>query len=77
VGRAGVFALVTVFFLFYLTEVIDLPNWALAVLSTLILVARLFDAVMGIVLGSLMDNIRARWGRPGPGCGSPWWWWWS
>ena len=65
-GRDMVYALISMYFLVYLTEVIDLSNSALATVSILILVARIFDAFMDIVMGSIVDATRSRWGQYKP-----------
>ena len=61
-GRDMVYTLISMYFIFYLTEALDLSDWVLGWVSTLILLARLFDAVMDIVMGSVVDNTRSRWG---------------
>jgi melibiose permease/lactose/raffinose/galactose permease len=66
VGRDMVYTLISMYFIYYLTEALDLSNWVLGAVSTLILVARLFDAVMDIVMGSIVDNTRSRWGHYKP-----------
>ncbi|MDR0783930.1 MAG: glycoside-pentoside-hexuronide (GPH):cation symporter [Propionibacteriaceae bacterium] len=62
-GRDMVYTLVSMYLMVYLTEALDLPDWVLAWAASLILIARLFDAVMDIVMGSIVDNTRSRWGR--------------
>ncbi|MCL2784290.1 MAG: glycoside-pentoside-hexuronide (GPH):cation symporter [Propionibacteriaceae bacterium] len=62
-GRDMVYTLISMYFIFYLTEVLDLSDLVLGWVATLILVARLFDAVMDIVMGSIVDNTRSRWGH--------------
>jgi melibiose permease/lactose/raffinose/galactose permease len=58
-----VYALVSMYLVYYLTEALNLPDATLAWVATLILLARLFDAVMDIVVGSVVDNTRTRWGH--------------
>jgi melibiose permease/lactose/raffinose/galactose permease len=58
-----VYALVSMYLVYYLTEALDLPDATLAWVATLVLAARLFDAVMDIVMGSIVDNTRSRWGH--------------
>lgn len=66
VGRDMVYTLVSMFLIVYLTEVVNLPNDQLWWATTLILAARLFDAVADIVMGAIVDNTRTRWGHYKP-----------
>ena len=66
VGRDMVYTLVSMFLVVYLTEVVNLPNDQLWWATTLILAARLFDAVADIVMGAVVDNTRTRWGHYKP-----------
>ncbi len=63
IGRDAVYTLVSMYFIYYLTEIVQVSNGVLAWVSGLILAARLFDAVMDIVMGSVVDNTRTRWGQ--------------
>jgi len=65
-GRDMVYTLVATFLITYLTEVLTLQDSTLLWVSGLILGARLFDAVMDIVMGSIVDNTRSRWGHYKP-----------
>lgn len=65
-GRDMVYTLVSMYFLVFLTEGLELTNWELGWVSVLVLLARLFDAVMDIVMGSIVDNTRSRWGHYKP-----------
>ncbi len=58
-----VYALVSLYFIFYLTDVIDLPDAVLWWVTTLILGVRLVDAVLDILMGAVVDNTRSRWGH--------------
>ncbi len=66
VGRDMVYTLVSLYFIVYLTEVLNLADDTLWWVTTLILGARLFDAVMDIVMGAVVDNTRTRWGHYKP-----------
>ena len=61
-----VYALVSLYFIFYLTDVIDLPDAVLWWVTTLILGVRLVDAVLDILMGAVVDNTRSRWGHYKP-----------
>ena len=66
IGRDMVYTLVSMFLVVYLTEVINLPDAQLWWATTLILAARLFDAVADIVMGAIVDNTQTRWGHYKP-----------
>jgi len=63
IGRDMVYTLISMYFLWYLTTVLHPSDAVLAWVSGLILAARLFDVVMDIVMGSVVDNTRGRWGQ--------------
>jgi melibiose permease/lactose/raffinose/galactose permease len=65
-GRDAVYTLVTMYFIYYLTESVQVSAKVLAWVSGLILAARLFDAVMDIVMGSVVDNTHTRFGQYKP-----------
>jgi len=66
VGRDMVYTLVSMYLVFFLSDVLrpstDEFLWA----TSLILIARLFDAVADIVMGAIVDNTRTRWGQYKP-----------
>ena len=66
IGRDMVYTLVSMFLVVYLTEVVNLPDAQLWWATTLILAARLFDAVADIVMGAIVDNTRTRFGHYKP-----------
>ena len=66
VGRDMVYTLVGIYLLYYLTEVLKVASPELLWISSLMLVARLFDAVADILMGAVVDNTRTRWGQYKP-----------
>jgi len=62
-GRDMIGALVTMFLMVYLTEVLDLPDSTLGAVTVVLVVLRLFDAVNDPVMGLVVDNTRTRWGK--------------
>ena len=71
VGRDMVYMLISTYFIYYLSNVVlanDDPRSTavFAWVSGLILAARLFDVIMDIVMGSIVDNTRTRWGHYKP-----------
>lgn len=65
-GRDMVYSLMALFLIVYLTEVLRLPNETLAWVNGILLAARLFDAFTDILMGSIVDNTRSRWGAYKP-----------
>jgi len=65
-GRDAVYTLITGYLLVYLTSVVKPTDAVLAWVSTLILVMRLFDVVLDIVMGMIVDNTRSRFGHYKP-----------
>ena len=66
VGRDMVYTLVSMYLVFFLSDVLKPSTQEFLWASSLILVARLFDAVADIVMGAIVDNTRTRWGQYKP-----------
>lgn len=66
VGRDMVYALVSMFLVFYLSDVIQVPNSTMWWLTGLILATRLLDAFLDPIMGTVVDNTRTRWGQYKP-----------
>ena len=66
VGRDMIYTLITMYLVYFMTEVLNLSDTTFAWATGLMLAARLFDAVMDIVMGSIVDNTRTRWGQYKP-----------
>ncbi len=62
-GRDMVAALVTMFLMVYLTEVVQVSNSTLGAITVVLVLMRLFDAVNDPVMGLIVDNTRTRWGK--------------
>ncbi|WP_206673533.1 glycoside-pentoside-hexuronide (GPH):cation symporter [Pseudactinotalea terrae] len=62
-GRDMVAAMVTMFLMVYLTEVVQVPNSTLGAITAVLVIMRLFDAVNDPVMGLVVDNTRTRWGK--------------
>ena len=63
IGRDMVYAIVSMFLLFYLTDVINLPSNIMWWIAGIILVARIFDALTDPLMGFIVDNTNSRWGK--------------
>lgn len=59
-GKDAVYAIVSTFFMFYLT---DVRMVAPAFVGTLFLVARIWDAFNDPFMGMVVDNTRSKWGK--------------
>lgn len=66
VGRDMAYTLVGMYLVFFLSDVLKAPRSEFLWASSLILVARLFDAVADILMGAVVDNTRTRWGQYKP-----------
>jgi melibiose permease/lactose/raffinose/galactose permease len=62
-GRDMVYSLVSMYLIFYLTDVIKLSTSTLWWVSGIILAARIFDALNDPIMGCIVDNTRTRWGK--------------
>lgn len=63
VGRDMLYSLVSMYFLFYLTEILDLPDSTMWYMTAALTVLRVFDAVNDPLMGVLVDNTKTRWGK--------------
>lgn len=63
IGRDMVYNLITMFLIFYLTEVVNVTNTELGWITGVILFARVFDALNDPIMGVVVDNTRTRWGK--------------
>lgn len=63
IGRDMAYTMVSMFLMYYLTEVLGLPDSTLAGATLVMSLMRFYDAVNDPVMGSIVDNTRSRWGR--------------
>lgn len=63
IGRDMVYSLVSMYLLFYLTDVIDISKTALWWINGIIFACRVFDAFNDPIMGLIVDNTRSRWGK--------------
>lgn len=66
VGRDMVYTLISIYFVYFLSDVLRVPRWEFLWVTSLILGVRLIDAVADIGMGALVDNTRTRWGQYKP-----------
>ena len=63
IGRDMVYSLISMYLIFYLTDVIKLPTGSMWWVAGIILIARIFDAFNDPVMGVIVDNTHTRWGK--------------
>lgn len=62
-GRDMLAAMVSMFLMFYLTDVLGIDGPQLIVLTGVMVFMRIFDAVNDPFMGMIVDNTRTRWGK--------------
>jgi sugar (glycoside-pentoside-hexuronide) transporter len=65
-GQNLVYATVTTFLLLYLVQYVRVSTAGIAVVTIVLTVARIVDAIADPVVGSLIDRTRTRWGKLRP-----------
>ncbi|MCE5343638.1 MAG: glycoside-pentoside-hexuronide (GPH):cation symporter [Eubacteriales bacterium] len=63
IGRDMFYTMVSMYVMVYITEVLNVPNATLAVMTALLLVLRVFDAINDPFMGLVVDNTRSRFGK--------------
>ncbi len=67
IGRDMFYTMVSMYIMVYMTEVLDVSNATLALMTVVLLVLRIFDAFNDPIMGVLVDNTRTRFGKFKPG----------
>lgn len=62
-GRDASYTLVSIYLIFYLSDVLEVSTGVLAAVTVVLVVARIFDAVNDPFMGVIVDNTRSRWGK--------------
>ncbi len=63
IGRDMLYSMISMFLIFYLTDVLNLPDSTLLWLTGIMLFARVFDAVNDPIMGVIVDNTQSRYGK--------------
>lgn len=63
VGRDMLYAIVSIYLLFFLTDILNLPDSTMWWMTGAMTVLRIFDAVNDPIMGFLVDNTRSRYGK--------------
>ena len=63
VGRDMVYALVSMYLIFYMSDIIKIPTAIFAGITGFVVAARIFDAVSAPFMGLIVDNTRTKFGK--------------
>lgn len=63
VGRDMLYTMVSMYLMFYLTDILELSKGVLWWVTAIMLCARVFDALNDPIMGMIVDNTKSRWGR--------------
>jgi len=63
IGRDMLYSLISMYLIFYLTDIVELPNSILWWVTAIIMGARIFDALNDPIMGVIVDNTRTKWGK--------------
>ena len=63
IGRDMLYSLVSMYLIFYLSDVLRLSDQVLLWVTGVFVVARVFDALNDPVMGAIVDNTNSRWGK--------------
>ncbi|MDC7233398.1 MAG: glycoside-pentoside-hexuronide (GPH):cation symporter [Spirochaetales bacterium] len=63
IGRDMQYALITMYLIYFLTDILQLPDSTMWWVTGIILVSRIFDAVNDPFMGVIVDNTKSRWGK--------------
>ena len=67
IGRDMFYTMVSMYIMVYITEVLTVPDATLALLTTVLLVLRVFDAFNDPIMGLIVDNTKSKYGKFKPG----------
>ena len=62
-GRDGVYTLISMFFITYLTETVGLSDVELGIIGALMVAFRIFDAANDPIMGTIVDSTNTKWGK--------------
>ena len=67
IGRDMFYTVVSLYVMVYITEVLNVPNTTLAIMTATLTALRIFDALNDPIMGVLVDNTKTRYGKFKPG----------
>ena len=59
-GRDALYTLISMYLITYLTEVVGLSDGQLAVIGTIMVACRVFDALNDPIMGTIVDNTKTK-----------------
>ena len=62
-GRDAAYTLVTMYLMYYLTDIVRISRTELVGITVIMVLARIFDAVSDPFVGVLIDNTNTKWGK--------------
>ncbi len=63
VGRDMAYTIVSLYLMFYYTDILSLSNTAIGWITGFMFAFRIFDALNDPVMGTIVDNTRTKWGK--------------
>lgn len=63
IGRDMVYTIVSMYLIFYLTDVLHLPDSTMWWITGITVAARIFDALNDPIMGTIVDNTKTKWGK--------------
>ncbi|MFV0353452.1 MAG: glycoside-pentoside-hexuronide (GPH):cation symporter [Oscillospiraceae bacterium] len=63
IGRDMFYTMVSMFLVYYLTDILNLPDATYALVGTVFTVLRIFDAFNDPIMGMVVDNTKSKWGK--------------
>jgi melibiose permease/lactose/raffinose/galactose permease len=63
IGRDMVYTLISMYLIFYLTDIVRLPAGPMGALIGISVAIRVFDAINDPFMGVIVDNTKTRWGK--------------
>ena len=66
VGRDMVYSMVSMYLMVFITEAVGVTDSVLLSITTIMMVARVFDAFNDPLMGVIVDNTHSKWGKYKP-----------
>lgn len=63
IGRDMVYTMISMYLVYYLTDILSLSTSVLWWITAIIMLARIFDALNDPIMGVIVDNTHTRWGK--------------
>ena len=63
IGRDMVHSLISMFLMFYMTDIIEVPTGTFAFITVFVVIARVFDAINDPFMGLVVDNTKSKFGK--------------